>query len=108
MTKKPGQNGLTAVSYDTGTTLLLTANRLRAMIEAIDGSHPSSVREIARLSTALITTCSEIRQHAKAAVRELSRIPLEQIVTYLKTLPADQRDAIAREITGSDAEESLL
>lgn len=73
-----------------------------------DGEHDSTVKNMARISVAITAACGELRQHAKAAVREVSKIPLDTVITYLKTLRPEQREDIARELTGADADEPLL
>jgi len=101
-----------AQHYDTESILRTTAEKLRACLEGMethgDGEHPAVVADIARISTALTTTCAEIRQHAKAAVREVAAIGVDAIVVYLKTLPMDARKEIARDLAGEDDEAPLL
>ncbi len=98
--------------YDTKAVLQATAEKLRAVLESMeihgDGEHPAVVADIARISTALTTTCAEIRQSARSTVREVSSIPLDQIVTYLKTMSMADRADIARDLTGADDLEPLL
>jgi hypothetical protein len=86
--------------------LKVIAARRSALAEG--GFDPDLAAAAASLAKVLLMSASERRQQAKAAVREVSRIPLEQVLTYLKTLPIDQREDIARELTNADAGEPLL
>lgn len=112
MSSKPVKNPAPEQLYDTETALRATADKLRGMLESIEthggGEHGSTIRDVARISVALTATCAELRQHAKAAVREIAKIPLDQVVSYLKSLPEQQRIDIARELTNEDAEEPVL
>lgn len=63
---------------------------------------------LAWLTAQIVPVMAELRQQDKAVVREVARIPLEAIITHLKTLPESRRAEIAAELTGADAEEPLL
>lgn len=99
-------------NYDTESALITTAKKLQGVLKAMEtgeeGSHPSIVSDIARISTALTTTCAELRQCAKARAREISTIPIDQIIAFLRTFSDERRADIAREITGADDGEGLL
>ena len=99
-------------AYDTESVLRTTADKLSGMLDSIethgDDEHPSIVADVARIATALTTTCAELRQHAKARVREIASIPLDQIIAYLLTLSEAKRQDIAKQILGTDSEEPLL
>lgn len=73
-----------------------------------DGEHDSTVKNTARISVALTTACAELRQIRKAAHREISRIPLEAIVSYLRTLTEVERQQVALDVSGTSDEEPLL
>ena len=98
--------------YDTESALRATADKLQAVLEGMethdDGEHESTIKHLARISVALTTVCAELRQHEKATTRELSKIPFDRIVAYLKALPMERREDLAKDITNADAEESLL
>lgn len=101
-----------SVDRDPEDNLKAIAAKLRVALDGFelhgDGEHHATLADLARISTALTTTCAEIRQAKKATIREVGKIPLDTILTYLKSLSFEQRDAIARELTGADAEEPLL
>ncbi len=98
--------------FDTREGLQAVAKKLRAVIDGFelhgDGEHPAVLSDLARISTALTTCYAEIRQAQKAEVREVHAIPLETILSYLRTLPESKRHDIAAELTNADAKESLL
>ncbi len=97
---------------DTGAELSATVVKLRAILNSIElhgeGEHPSTIQDVARISTALVTACAELRQHAKSARRQLASYTIDQILEHLKSLPEKLRDDVVCELTGSDREESLL
>jgi len=99
-------------SFDTEQCLAETAEKLREVLRSIethgDGEHQSTIGDIARVATALTTTCAELRQHAKAAARAIADIPLEQLLAHIKTLPEQVRQDFCRDVLGSDDQEPLL
>ncbi len=109
---KPKPKPPQSAPYDTESVLQAVAEKLREILDSMkthgDGEHPAVVADIARISVALTTTCAELRQSAKARVREISTIPIDQIVAYLRTLPMETRLDIARDLTGADADQGLL
>lgn len=111
---KPKRIAAEAAPYDTESRLRMVADGLSETFESLtsalhgNGEHGSQVADIARISTALTTALAELRQHTKARARELSTVPIDQIVTYLKGLPERTREDICREVSGSDDEEPLL
>jgi len=100
--------------YDTEGALRATADKLKELLvgaetaEGEDGEHDSTYKHIARLAVALTAVCAELRQHAKARVREVSQISLDQIVSYLKTLPRETKADICQNLSGADDEAPLL
>lgn len=98
--------------YDTLGDLQATAAKLREALDGFElhgkGEHPAVMADLARLATALTTVNAEIRQAKKAVVREVSKIPLDALIAYLKSLPKDTKDGVVLEMTGADAMEGLL
>lgn len=98
--------------FDPVELLEARARQLRELLDGIethgDGEHESTLRSIARLSVALTSVCAELRQNQRHLIREVARIPLDQILGYLKTLPMQQLVEIAKELTNADADEGLL
>ena len=98
--------------YYTISDLAAAATKLRTALDGFelhgDGEHHAVLADLARISTALTSTCAELRQHSKAATREIAKIPLDLLVEYLKTLPDEKRIEVARQITNADAGEALL
>ncbi len=98
--------------FDTETTLVQTATKLRDLLESIDlhgdGEHPSTIQDIARITVALTQCCAELRQNAKARRRELAAYSLDEIRAYLHTLSDKQRRELGEELAGVSREEPLL
>lgn len=92
-------------SFDSETMLRATASRLQSILDGIDNDDP---KVAARVSTAIAHVHAQIRQLEKAARRDLTRIPLDQVIEHLKTLPDRTRKDIALDITGADSEDPLL
>jgi hypothetical protein len=62
----------------------------------------------ASLGKVLLTGAAERRQQRKHTYRELAAIPLEAIIGYLRTLPEDERQQIALDVSGASDEDPLL
>lgn len=111
MSRRPKQSQPSA-DFDTEASLRANAIKLQAALDSIelhgDGEHSSTIQELARISVALTGVCAELRQHSKAAQRQLDSFPIAALVERLKGLPDEDRDRIRRELGGEKDEESLL
>jgi hypothetical protein len=81
---------------------------LKGLIEDAPDYDIKLVSHLAWLTSQLVPIQNEWRQQQKATIREVSKIPLDAVLAYLKTLPMERREAIALELTDADAEEPLL
>ncbi len=97
---------------DSETLLRETALKLRTLLRSLDtngaGEHDSTVKGIARISTAIATVCGELRQHAKGRLRVLAEFPIGDVVAYLRALPKQQRDQAFTAAFDADESEPLL
>jgi len=72
------------------------------------GFDPELATAAGSLGKVVLAAAAERRQQMKAAIREIAMIPIDQIVSFLKTLPGETRAEIARDLAGSDDEMGLL
>lgn len=89
-------------------TIEACIEKLRAAIENDPDYDKDLVSHLAWLTVQVVPIMNELRQQAKQAIREVSKIPLDTVITYLKTLPMERRLALAAELADTDAEEPLL
>jgi hypothetical protein len=82
--------------------------KLKELIEASTEYDVKLVSHLAWLTSQLVPIQNEWRQQQKATIREVSKIPIDSVVAYLKTLSMQRREAIAAEIVDADAGEPLL
>jgi hypothetical protein len=98
----------TRVCGDALETIEACIEKLRGVIRDEPDYDKDLVSHLAWLTVQVVPIMNELRQQAKQALREVSKIPLDTIIAYLKTLPDEAREGIVRDLTGSDAEEPLL
>lgn len=62
----------------------------------------------ASLGKVLLAGAAERRQQRKAILRELGQFSLEELVAHLRALPAEEREHVARALSGEESQEPLL
>lgn len=66
------------------------------------------VSHLAWLTAQTVPVMNELRQQNKAELREVEQIPLDTVLTFLKSLSRDKLAAVIADLSGADSEEGLL